>query len=74
MIDPKMVELSIFNGLLHLISPVIADPKKASIALRNTVKEMIRRYDLFAKEGVREITRYNELENNKGEEGNPLPT
>ncbi|NLC10908.1 MAG: DNA translocase FtsK [Firmicutes bacterium] len=73
MIDPKMVELSIFNGLPHLISPVIADPKKASIALRNTVKEMIRRYDLFAKEGVREITRYNELENNKGEEGNPLP-
>ena len=61
LIDPKLVELSIYNGIPHLISPVITEPKKASMALRSMVKEMERRYDLFARQGVRDISRYNEL-------------
>jgi S-DNA-T family DNA segregation ATPase FtsK/SpoIIIE len=61
LVDPKMVELSIYNGIPHLISPVITEPKKASMALRSMVKEMERRYDLFARQGVRDISRYNEL-------------
>ncbi len=60
MIDPKMVELSIFNGIPHLISPVVTDTKKAAGALKSMIKEMIKRYDLFAREGVRDITSYNE--------------
>ena len=50
MIDPKMVELNIYNGIPHLIAPVVTDPKKASLALKNMIKEMIKRYDLFAQE------------------------
>ena len=61
LIDPKLVELSIYNGIPHLLSPVITEPKKAAIVLRGMVKEMIRRYDLFARQGVRDISRYNEL-------------
>jgi S-DNA-T family DNA segregation ATPase FtsK/SpoIIIE len=61
LIDPKLVELSIYNGVPHLLSPVITEPKKAAAALRGMVKEMIRRYDLFARQGVRDISRYNEL-------------
>lgn len=61
LIDPKLVELSIYNGIPHLLSPVITEPKKAAAALRGMVKEMIRRYDLFARQGVRDISRYNEL-------------
>lgn len=61
LIDPKIVELSIYNGIPHLISPVISEVKKAAAALRSMVKEMERRYDLFAQEGVRDISRYNEL-------------
>ena len=60
MIDPKMVELNIYNGIPHLIAPVVTDPKKASLALKNMIKEMIKRYDLFAQEGVRDISAYNE--------------
>lgn len=60
MIDPKLVELNIYNGIPHLISPVITEAKKAAMALRNMVKEMERRYDLFAQVGVRDISRYNE--------------
>lgn len=66
LVDPKLVELSIYNGIPHLLSPVITEPKKAAMALRGMVKEMIRRYDLFARQGVRDINRYNELcHNNK---------
>lgn len=61
MIDPKVVELSIYNGIPHLLMPVLTDPRKASLALRNMVREMTRRYDLFASLGVRDIGTYNEL-------------
>jgi DNA segregation ATPase FtsK/SpoIIIE, S-DNA-T family len=60
LIDPKVVELSAFNGIPHLLTPVVTEPKRASQALKNMVKEMGRRYELFAKESVREISRYNE--------------
>ena len=60
MIDPKMVELAPFNGLPHLICPVITDAKKASLALNWVVNEMENRYRLLAKIGVRNIEAYNE--------------
>ncbi|MGB9846613.1 MAG: DNA translocase FtsK, partial [Desulfotomaculales bacterium] len=58
-IDPKMVDLSNYNGIPHLVSPVVTDPKKAATSLRWAVKEMEYRYGLFAAEGVRDISRYN---------------
>lgn len=61
LIDPKMVELNVYNGVPHLISPVVTDAKKSANALRSMVKEMEKRYDLFARQGVRDIGRYNEL-------------
>lgn len=61
MIDPKVVELSIYNGVPHLLMPVVTDPRKASLALRNMVREMGRRYELFARLQVREIGAYNKL-------------
>lgn len=61
MVDPKMVELSIYNGIPHLLAPVVTDPKKASGALKWVVKEMETRYELFAASGVRDIERYNLL-------------
>ncbi|MBI3038830.1 DNA translocase FtsK, partial [bacterium] len=60
MIDPKMVELSTYNGIPHLISPVVTDPKKASTALLWAVEEMERRYETLASCGVRKISTYNE--------------
>lgn len=60
LIDPKIVELSVYNGIPHLISPVVTEAKKASLALRAMVKEMERRYELFAQSGVRDISKYNE--------------
>ncbi len=68
-IDPKLVELSIYNGIPHLVSPVITEPKRASVVLRSMVKEMERRYDLFAQEGVRDISRYNEQVKGNGGDG-----
>lgn len=65
MIDPKMVELATYNGIPHLVSPVVTNPKKAATTLRWAVREMERRYELFAKAGVRDITRYNSLFNEK---------
>ena len=59
MIDPKVVELSVYNGIPHLMIPVVTDPKKAAGALHWAVAEMMERYDKFAKEGVREINGYN---------------
>ncbi|OAT86772.1 FtsK/SpoIIIE family DNA translocase [Desulfotomaculum copahuensis] len=59
MIDPKMVELTTYNGIPHLVAPVVTDAKKAAGTLRWAVKEMERRYELFAGAGVREISRYN---------------
>ncbi|NMA68117.1 MAG: DNA translocase FtsK, partial [Desulfitobacterium sp.] len=61
MVDPKMVELSIYNGIPHLLAPVVTDPKKASGALKWVVKEMETRYELFAASGVRDIDRYNQM-------------
>lgn len=62
MVDPKMVELSIFNGLPHLILPVLTDPKKVPLALDWVVGEMETRYRLFAKLGVRNIEAYHDKE------------
>lgn len=61
LIDPKMVELAPYNGIPHLVSPVITDVKAATAALKWAVDEMERRYELFAHTGVREIRRFNEL-------------
>ncbi len=60
MVDPKMLELSIYEGVPHLLLPVVTDPKKANLALRWAVEEMERRYDLLANMGVRDITTFNE--------------
>jgi S-DNA-T family DNA segregation ATPase FtsK/SpoIIIE len=69
LVDPKRVELGNYNGLPHLLSPVVVDPKRAANALAWAVKEMERRYDLLAEHGVRDITGYNEAFD-RGEIGN----
>jgi len=61
MVDPKMVELGNYNGIPHLISPVVTDPKKAAAALRWAVREMERRYALFAENNVKDMKRFNAL-------------
>lgn len=63
MVDPKMVELNVYNGIPHLLIPVVTDPKKAAAALNWAVNEMTRRYKLFADCGARSIETYNELFN-----------
>lgn len=74
MIDPKVVELSTFNGIPHLVSPVVTDPKKAATALRWAIREMETRYELFAGTGVKDIQRYNQImAQNAGDEFMPLP-
>ncbi|AEB29368.1 spore DNA translocase [Carnobacterium sp. 17-4] len=60
MIDPKMVELNVYNGIPHLLTPVVTNPKKAAQALQKVVTEMERRYELFAASGMRNITGYNQ--------------
>ncbi|MGE0044786.1 MAG: DNA translocase FtsK 4TM domain-containing protein [Hyphomonadaceae bacterium] len=60
MIDPKMLELSVYEGIPHLLSPVVTDPKKAVVALKWTVREMEERYRRMSKLGVRNIMGYNE--------------
>jgi S-DNA-T family DNA segregation ATPase FtsK/SpoIIIE len=59
MIDPKVVELSVYNGIPHLLIPVVTDPKKAAGALNWAVNEMTRRYQLFAESGARDMRGYN---------------
>lgn len=59
MIDPKKVELNVYNGIPHLLTPVVTDPKKAAIALRKIVAEMENRYELFSESGARNIEGYN---------------
>ncbi len=61
MVDPKKVELGDYNGIPHLISPVVTDPKKAASALRWAVQEMDRRYEVFAANGVKDMPRFNKL-------------
>ncbi|HEY4552016.1 MAG TPA: DNA translocase FtsK [Bacillaceae bacterium] len=60
MIDPKMVELNVYNGIPHLLAPVVTDAKKAAQALKKVVNEMERRYELFSHTGTRNIEGYNE--------------
>lgn len=59
MVDPKKVELSMYNGAPHLLAPVVTDPKKASIALKKIVEEMEKRYDMFSDSGTKNIEGYN---------------
>ena len=59
MIDPKMIELGVYNGIPHLLIPVVTDPKKAAGALQWAVTEMMKRYRLFSEVGVKNITTYN---------------
>ena len=70
MIDPKVVELSVYNGIPHLLIPVVTDPKKAAGALAWAVQEMVNRYSLFASKNVRDIKGYNEAIE---EQGHKLP-
>jgi len=63
MVDPKVVELNVYNGIPHLLIPVVTDPKKAAAALNWAVNEMTTRYKLFADCGVRNMESYNELFN-----------
>ena len=61
MVDPKMVELAPYNGIPHLLIPVVTDPKKAAGALQWAVYEMMKRYQLFSNHGVKELSAYNKL-------------
>ena len=61
MVDPKKVELSMYNGVPHLLTPVVTDPKKASIALKNIVVEMERRYQIFEDTKCKNISAYNKM-------------
>lgn len=61
MVDPKVVELNVYNGIPHLLIPVVTDPKKAAAALNWAVNEMTNRYKLFADAGVRNMESYNDL-------------
>ncbi len=68
MVDPKVVELSVYNGIPHLLIPVVTDPKKAAGALAWAVQEMDNRYNLFATKGVRDIKGYNKaIEKEEGQ-------
>ncbi|HHW32365.1 MAG TPA: DNA translocase FtsK [Clostridiaceae bacterium] len=69
MIDPKVVELGIYNGIPHLLIPVVTDPRKAAGALNWAVQEMVNRYKLFAEKSVRDMNGYNDLLRRNGEEG-----
>ena len=70
MVDPKVVELSVYNGIPHLLIPVVTDPRKAAGALAWAVQEMDHRYNLFAEKGVRDLKGYNAVIENSSEEGN----
>ena len=72
MIDPKMLELSVYDGIPHLLAPVVTDPKKAVVALKWTVKEMEDRYKKMSKLGVRNIHGYNERVVEAQARGEPL--
>lgn len=67
LVDPKKVELSMYNGVPHLLSPVVTDPKKANIALKKMVVEMERRYEAFEESGTKNIAGYNDYIDKKNE-------
>jgi len=69
MIDPKMLELSVYDGIPHLLAPVVTDPKKAVVALKWTVREMEDRYRRMSKLGVRNVASYNERAREAQEKG-----
>ncbi|VDG97558.1 Stage III sporulation protein E [Lysinibacillus sphaericus] len=74
MIDPKMVELNVYNGIPHLLAPVVTDPRKAAQALKKVVSEMERRYELFSHTGTRNIEGYNshiDIWNEENDEKHP---
>ncbi|GAA3406534.1 DNA translocase FtsK [Paenibacillus hodogayensis] len=73
MIDPKMVELNMYNGIPHLLAPVVTDPRRASLALKKIVGEMEKRYELFSKYATRNIEGYNNMIAEKQEGGEALP-
>jgi len=74
LIDPKVVELSVYNGIPHLLIPVVTDPKKAASALNWAVQEMIKRYKWFAEYSVRDIKGYNQMQQEKKDpEIEPMP-
>ena len=68
MVDPKVVELSVYNGIPHLLIPVVTDPKKAAGALNWAVAEMMNRYQKFAETGVRDLKSYNKRVENIGDD------
>ncbi len=72
MVDPKVVELGVYNGIPHLLVPVVTDPRKAAGALSWAVTEMLGRYKTFADNNVRDLTGYNELAKRR-DDLNPLP-
>ena len=72
MVDPKMVELNIYNGIPHLLIPVVTDPKKAAGALQWAVSEMMKRYQKFSEVGARDLASYNERAR-KQEDMEPMP-
>nr|WP_041706486.1 DNA translocase FtsK [Ruminiclostridium cellulolyticum] len=69
MVDPKVVELGIYNGIPHLLIPVVTDPKKAAGALNWAVQEMVNRYKVFADKGVRDLKGYNAMLKANNEQG-----
>ena len=73
MIDPKMVELGVYNGIPHLLVPVVTDPKKAAGALQWAVLEMMKRYKLFSERGVRDMKSYNKAVAKTGD-AEPMPS
>ena len=79
LVDPKKVELSMYNGVPHLLAPVVTDPKKANIALKKMVAEMEKRYDMFEASGTKNIAGYNTYVEKKnetlpeGEKLRPMP-
>lgn len=75
LVDPKKVELSNYNGVPHLLCPVVTDPKKANVALQRIVSEMDRRYNLFEEKGAKNISSYNEMlekQNRRNDTNEPL--